>query len=199
VVEVLAPALGSWGDRVRSSRLMLTITTIGAIVSTALLWFTKPEDAYLLYGAVVIAVGGLFVELAGVFYNAILLKISTPETYGRISGFAWGMGYIGGVFALVLTLFGFVLGGGMLGLPTGDGENFRAIALLCAGWFTVFGIPLLILAPKDEPREDDEKFNLLMAYRELFRRVRHLWKEERRLLHFFAAAAVYRDGLSAVF
>src|SRR5699024_5986863 len=72
----------------------------------------SPEDSYLLYGAVVIAVGGLFVELAGVFYNAILLKISTPETYGRISGFAWGMGYLGGVIALVLTLFGFVLGDG---------------------------------------------------------------------------------------
>lgn len=199
VMAVLAPALGSWGDRVRSSKLMLTITTLGAIICTALLWFTKPEDSYLLYGAVVIAVGGLFVELAGVFYNAILLKISTPETYGRISGFAWGMGYLGGVIALVLTLFGFVLGDGLLGLPTENGENFRGIALLCAGWFLVFGLPLLILAPADEPREDDEKFNLAMAYRELFRRIAHLWRNERTLLHFFAAAAVYRDGLSAVF
>src|SRR5699024_8883848 len=135
----------------------------------------------------------------GSSYNAILLKISTPETYGRISGFAWGMGYLGGVIALVLTLFGFVLGVGLLGLPTENGENFRGIALLCAGWFLVFGLPLLILAPADEPREDDEKFNLAMAYRELFRRIAHLWRNERTLLHFFAAAAVYRDGLSAVF
>lgn len=199
VMALLAPALGSWGDRVRSSRLMLTITTVGAIICTALLWFTEPDDSYLMFGAVVIAVGGLFVELAGVFYNAILLKISTPETYGRISGFAWGMGYIGGVIALVLTLFGFVLGDGLLGLPTENGENFRGIALLCAAWFTVFGIPLLVLAPKDEPREEGEKFNLAMAYRDLFRRVIHLWREERLLLHFFAASAVYRDGLSAVF
>lgn len=198
-MAVLAPALGSWGDRVRSSRLMLTITTFGAIICTALLWFTKPEDSYLMYGAVVIAVGGLFVELAGVFYNGILLKISTPATYGRISGFAWGMGYLGGVVALVLTLFGFVLGDGMLGLPTENGENFRGIALLCAGWFLVFGLPLLILAPKDEPREDDEKFNLAMAYRQLFLRIIHLWQAERTLLHFYAASAVYRDGLSAVF
>lgn len=198
-MALLAPALGSWGDRVRSSKLMLTITTFGAIICTGLLWFTKPEDSYLLFGAVVIAVGGLFVELAGVFYNAILLKISTPETYGRISGFAWGMGYLGGVVALVLTLFGFVLGDGLLGLPTENGENFRGIALLCAGWFLVFGLPLLVLAPKDEPREGDERFNLAMAYRELFRRVIHLWRNERTLLHFFAASAVYRDGLSAVF
>ena len=199
VMALLAPALGSWGDRVRSSRLMLTITTVGAIVCTGLLWFTKPDDSYLLYGAVMIAAGGLFVELAGVFYNAILLKISTPQTYGRISGFAWGMGYIGGVCALVLTLFGFVLDDGLLGLPTADGQNFRGIALLCAGWFTVFGLPLLILAPKDEPRDDAQRFNLAMAYRELFVRVKHLWARERHLLHFLGAAAIYRDGLSAVF
>lgn len=200
VMAVLAPALGSWGDRVRSSRLMLTITTVGAIIAMALLWFTEPEDGYLMYGAVVIAVGGLFVELAGVFYNAILLKISTPETYGRISGFAWAMGYIGGVIALVITLFGFVLGDGLFGLPTENAENFRAIALLCAGWFTVFGLPLLILAPKDEPREDTERFSLAMAYKELFRRIRNMWSSgEGTLLHFFLAAAVYRDGLSAVF
>ncbi len=198
VMALLAPALGSWGDRVRSSRLMLTVTTVGAIITIALLWFTKPQDSYLMYGAVIIAVAGLFAELAGVFYNAILLKISTPATYGRISGFAWGMGYIGGVLVLIITLFGFVLDGGMLGLPTGEGENFRAIALLCAGWFTIFGLPLLILAPKDEPREGD-KFNLAMAYRELFKRIGHMWSQDRPLLHFYAASAIYRDGLSAVF
>src|SRR5690625_1243502 len=198
-MALIAPALGSWGDRVRSSRLMLTVTSVGGIVGMALLWFTEPDEAFLVYGAVVIAVTGLFLELAGVFYNAILLRISTPATYGRISGFAWGMGYLGGLIALVITLFGFVLNDGLLGLPTANGENFRGIALLCAGWFLVFGLPLLILAPADEPREDDEKFNLAMAYRELFRRIAHLWRNERTLLHFFAAAAVYRDGLSAVF
>src|SRR5699024_1162038 len=114
VMAVLAPALGSWGDRVRSSKLMLTITTLGAIICTALLWFTKPEDSYLLYGAVVIAVGGLFVELAGVFYNAILLKISTPETYGRISGFDLGILYIGDVIDLILIMLGVCLGDCMI-------------------------------------------------------------------------------------
>src|SRR5699024_3977163 len=116
-----------------------------------------------------------------------------------ISGLAWGLGYLGGVIALVITLFGFVLDGGLIGLPTENMENMRAIALLCAGWFLVFGLPLLVLAPKDLPRADEGRFNLAMAYRDLARRVIHLWRNERTLLHFFAAAAVYRDGLSAVF
>ncbi len=199
LMALLAPALGSWGDRVRNSKLLLTITTAGTIACMALLWFTEPEDGFLVYGAVLVAAAGLFSELAGVFYNAILLRISTPATYGRISGFAWGLGYLGGVVALVIVLFGFVLDGGLLGLPSENMENMRAIALLCAGWFAVFGLPLLLLAPKDLPRSDTTRFTLAMAYRDLFRRIVHLWRGERALLHFFAAAAVYRDGLSAVF
>lgn len=199
VIALLAPALGTFADRLRNSRLLLTIATLATIASMAALWFVKPEDSYLLLGAVLIAVASVFSELAGVFYNSMLLHISTPKTYGRISGTAWGLGYIGGVVALVVALFGFVLDGGALGLPTDEAENIRAIALVCAGWFLVFGLPLLILAPKEPPSAVSGRFNLLTAYRDLGRRIVHLWHAERPLLHFFLASAVYRDGLSAVF
>ena len=198
-IALLAPAMGTFADRLRNSRLLLTITTLATIACMAGLWFVRPEDSYLLLGCLLIAVASVFSELAGVFYNSMLLHISTPQTYGRISGTAWGLGYIGGVIALVLALFGFVLDGGMLGLPTDEATNIRAIALLCALWFLVFGLPLLLLAPPEPPSTATGRFNLLTAYRDLGRRIAHLWRAERPLLHFFLASAVYRDGLGAVF
>src|SRR5699024_168403 len=42
LMALLAPALGAWGDRVRNSKLLLTITTAGTIACMALLWFTEP-------------------------------------------------------------------------------------------------------------------------------------------------------------
>ncbi|GAB2604855.1 hypothetical protein GCM10027067_15260 [Pseudactinotalea suaedae] len=150
-------------------------------------------------GCLLIAVASVFSELAGVFYNSMLLHISTPKTYGRISGTAWGLGYIGGVIALVIALFGFILNGGMLGLPTDEALNVRGVAVMCAIWFLVFGMPLLLLAPKEPPSTLTGRFNLLTAYRDLGRRIVQLWRTERSLLHFFLASAVYRDGLGAVF
>lgn len=199
IIALLAPALGTFSDRLRNSRLLLTVTTLATIASMAGLWFVRPEQSYLLFGCILIAVASVFSELAGVFYNSLLLRISTPQTYGRISGTAWGLGYIGGVLALVAALFGFVLDGGMLPLPTDDALNIRAIALLCAGWFLVFGLPLLLLAPKDEPALASGRFNLGSAYRDLWRRLVHLWRHERVLLHYLLASAVYRDGLNTVF
>jgi len=40
---------------------------------------------------------------------------------------------------------------------------------------------------------------VVAAYREIGRRLGHMWRDERPLLHFLIASAVFRDGLVAVF
>ncbi|MFV0253485.1 MAG: MFS transporter [Beutenbergiaceae bacterium] len=199
-IALLAPAVGTMADRARNSRLWLAITTLATIACMAGLWFVRPEESYLLLGCILIAVASVFSELANVFYYAMLLQVSTPKTYGRISGTAWGLGYIGGVIALVISLFGFILDGRFLPIPADEAMNVRGVALLCAAWFLIFGLPLLLWAPKDPPApENTGAVGLLQAYRELGARIVRLWRSERKLLHFFVASAVYRDGLGAVF
>src|SRR5690606_12410755 len=124
-----------------------------------------------------------------------------PTTVGRISGTAWAMGYVGGVIALVIAVFGFMLDGGMLGLPTEDAANARGVALLCAGWFLLFSVPLMIWGPREAPESGvvREPSRPVQAYREIIRRIVAMWRSERSLLHFLVAAAIYRDGLSSVF
>ncbi|MBK5248213.1 MAG: MFS transporter [Actinomycetales bacterium] len=199
VIALLAPVVGSFADRVRNRRLLLSVSTIAVVICMGLLFLVKPEDSYLVLGAMLIAIASVFAEIATVFYNGMLLQISTPKTYGRISGTAWALGYLGGVIALVIALFGFILDGGLLGITTDDALNVRSVALLCALWFLAFAIPIMILAPKEEPSADVSAWNPVRAYREILARVVHMWRSERHLLHFFVASAVYRDGLGAVF
>ena len=52
--------------------------------------------------------GTICVELATVFYNAFLPHIAPNNYLGRISGWAWGIGYLGGIIALSIALFGFI-------------------------------------------------------------------------------------------
>ncbi|MDO5500780.1 MAG: MFS transporter [Propionibacteriaceae bacterium] len=203
-VALLAPMLGAWGDQVRRRRRMLTVATVLVVVCMALLWFVlpyRPErgEFYIFLGAALIAGANVFQQIAEIFYNAMLIDISNPRTIGRISGVAWGMGYFAGVLCLILALFGFVLDGGMLGLPTGESENIRAIALLMAVWLLIWSIPVMIFGPEAAPRPRTERFNVLRAYRDIVRRIVHMWRSERGLLHFLIASAVYRDGLAAVF
>ena len=55
-------------------------------------------------GVSLIAVGSVFSEIAGVNYNAMLVQVSTPKTVGKVSGLGWGLGYVGGIVALVLVV-----------------------------------------------------------------------------------------------
>ncbi|MDO5684132.1 MAG: MFS transporter, partial [Propionibacteriaceae bacterium] len=203
-VAVLAPMLGAWGDQVRKRRLMLTVATVLVVVCMALLWFVLPYqpdrgEFYIFLGAALIAGANVFQQIAEIFYNAMLIDISNPRTIGRISGVAWGLGYFAGVLCLVLALFGFVLDGGMFGLPTGESENIRAIALVMAGWLLLWSIPIMIFGPEAAPREHTERFHIIRAYRDIIRRLVGMWHNGRGLLHFLIASAVYRDGLAAVF
>ena len=75
---------------------------------TGLCFFVFPRPDFLILGVTLIALGNVFFEFAGVNYNAMLTQISTPRNIGKVSGFGWGMGYLGGIVALLIVLQLFV-------------------------------------------------------------------------------------------
>lgn len=198
VLAVLAPMMGAWADRVRHTRRMLTVATLLVIATMTACFFVKPENQYLYLGAGLLAFASMMQDIGGVFYNGMLPHISTPSTVGRVSGTAWALGYLGGTICLVLALFGFILDGGVLGLPTHDAINARSVALMCAVFMLAFSAPVLVLGPDSAPRPGP-RFTIAGAYRDIGHRIARMWRDERGLLHFLAAAALYRDGLASVF
>ncbi len=77
-------------------------------LAMAAMFFVEPVPAYIYLGAALLAAGNLFFEFAGVNYNAMLVQVSTPSTVGRVSGFGWGMGYVGGIVLLIVLLVLFI-------------------------------------------------------------------------------------------
>ena len=199
VLALVAPLMGAWADRARSRRAMLSVATVLMVLLIATGWFVKPEPSYLLLGVSLLAVAAVVQEIGGVFYNGMLLQISNDKNIGRVSAIGWGAGYLGGVLCLVIVLFGFILNGGFLNLPTDDLVNVRAVAVFSAIFMAVFCFPIMIWGPHRPAAVQRERFDVRAAYREIGRRIARMWRHERGLLHFMAASAVFRDGLTAVF
>jgi UMF1 family MFS transporter len=199
VLALLAPLMGAWADRSRNRRAMLTVATLLVIVCIAGGWFVRPHPEYLTLGVGLLAVAAVISEIGAVFYNGMLLQISDKTNIGRVSAIGWGAGYLGGVLCLVMVLFGFVLNGGLLGLPRTDLVNIRAVALFAAAFMLVFCLPVMLWGPNRAEVRDRESFGVLTAYRDIGRRIGRMWRDERGLLHFLIASAVFRDGLVAVF
>jgi MFS transporter, UMF1 family len=200
VIAVLAPVTGQRADAGGRRRFWLGVHTGIVVVCMASLFFVRDDPAYLLPGLVLIGIAAVFAEFAAVNYNAMLIQVATRDTIGRISGFGWAMGYFGGLVALVIVLFAFIQPEvGLFGVTSEDGLNIRAVAVFSAVWFAVFAVPVLVTVPDAPASGAPIRRTLLASYVDLGRRLKQMWRDERRTLGFLAASAVYRDGLGAVF
>ncbi len=197
LILVLAPVLGQSADRAgRKKRWLFVFTMLLALAQFAL-FFVRADPAYFWYGALILAIGAVVSEIAGVNSNAMLVQVSTPRTIGKVSGLGWGLGYIGGIVALTLVVVVTQLD--WFGMDTSDGLAYRLIAVGCGVWTILFSLPLFLTVPEAPASAPGERVNFFVAYVVLVKDVRALFRTHRATFWFLLASAVYRDGLGGVF
>lgn len=201
VVLLIAPVTGQRSDASAHRKRWLAINTAVVVLTLALMFFVHPSPAYLWFGLALLAIGTVFFELASVNYNAMLAQISTPRTVGKVSGFGWGMGYIGGIVLLLILYFGFIEPDvGLFGVTGEDGLAVRVSMLIAAVWMALSALPVLFAVPENRPLDPEApRVGFFASYGVLFRSIRDLWTHSRQTVYFLFASAIFRDGLTGVF
>jgi UMF1 family MFS transporter len=197
LVAVLAPVMGQRSDASGRRKFWLLVNTAVVVVCMALLFFVEAAPAFFVLGAALVAIASVFQEIANVSYNAMLVQVSTAKTVGKVSGLGWGLGYIGGIVALVIVVVLTQLE--WFGMSTDNGMVYRVIALGCAVWTIVFVIPIILNVPEIQGTGSREKVNFFRSYVLLAKDIKRLYVESRPTFYFLVASAVYRDGLAGVF
>jgi len=197
VVALLSPILGALADRGGYRKLFLVATTVVCVAGTAALYWIDPVRVVLALGCFVVA--NVMFETAEVFYNAFLPDIAPRDRIGRVSGIGWGLGYAGGLLALVVALVALVQPETpWLGFSKEGGENIRATNLLVAGWFAVFSVPTFLVLREDKSRISRQG----RVTREAYRQLRDTFVEIRRyrqIVRLLLARLFYNDGLITIF
>ena len=198
-VAVLAPICGAVADHSGRRKPWIAAFTALTVIPTALLWFAEPDQAFIVYALVLVVLASIAFELAGVFYNAMLPDIVSRDYLGRVSGWAWGLGYAGGLACLVFALIALIQPEvPWFGLSKDGLENVRATGPLVAVWFTVFALPMLLLT-RDTPSTGIAVGQAIRrGLGSLVQTLRQARKYPQ-IVKFLIASAIYRDGLVTLF
>lgn len=200
IVALIAPVLGQAVDRSGKRATVLTTMTLATALITALLFFVAPGQDRLWLGLFLLAAGNIAFETGSVIYNAIITDIAKPEHYGRVSGFGWGLGYIGGIVLLLILFVGFINPEvGWFGITSEDGMDVRVSMLIAAAWTFIFSLPLILTLRNKDPKAGQKGLGLVGSYKQLFASIKRLWRTDRSVVWFLISSAIYRDGLAGVF
>ena len=195
LVAVTGPAIGLFADKKNKIVFFVRSFSLLCILFTALLWFSKPSESYLLYTLVVVGIANFFYELSLIFYNSLLKDISKNKNIGKSSGFGFALGYVGGIIVLLISIKLFIDTDNLpFGLTKEDSQNIRAIALLVSFWFLVFAFPFLFLEIKE--KKTNKAKNVYPYFLELKKLI---WNKKLSVLaKFLIARMLYADGLNAI-
>lgn len=181
LVALTAPILGAVADYSRSKKKFLFINTYLTIIFTALLYFVGPGQ--ISKGMIFFIIANYGFNSANVFYDAFLPEITTPENMGRVSGFGWALGYMGGLLALVLSL-----------LITQ--YSVRWVFPMISVHFFVFSLfTFFWLKEVKLPSKRTNYFKT--AYKRVYSSIRNM-RSYPELLKFMLSYFIYNDGITTV-
>lgn len=191
-----APVLGAIADYSAAKKKMLLFTTVGCIGMTALLGFTGPEQLYM---SMLLLAGSAFMFGTGEnLIAAFLPEIAPPEKIGKVSGFSWALGYIGGLLALTVCLI-YIEAVKPLGHTA---EQYVPVTLwITALIFALASIPTFLLLQERQNANSNSPSSLIEYTRIGFSRLRQTLRHHhqfRDLFRFLLALCIFSSGIYTV-
>ena len=185
VVMVFGPALGVLADVTGSKKKFLLSMMWVCSAATAALWLTGPGTVALAAGLVIVAYAAF--SFGENFCASFLSELSTPANCGRISGYGWSFGYLGGLGALGLA---------MLVLSVSP-DGVRWVFVATALFMVAATLPVLLLLRERKQPEPHVARWWQLGWESVLRAARDL-PQHRDLLRFFWGFLLYMSGLGAV-
>ncbi|WP_026459879.1 MFS transporter [Schaalia suimastitidis] len=217
IIALLAPITGQRADRRGKGALWLGWFTALVCLTLLAMFFVYPESPLgamnaLWLGIALLGLGNIFFEFASVNYNAMLNHIAHKDDMGRVSGFGWGAGYVGGIVLLLIVYVGLIEPEvGWFGVTSNNGMNVRVTMIVAAAWFFIFALPVILRPPLPQHLRDQSvtgsrdlddtapRESIGQSYRLLWATVKSLKKAAPHTLFFLIASAIFRDGMAGVF
>ncbi len=192
ILAFAAPFLGALADNKNAKKKFFYAFTLLGIVSTALLATIGEGDwmqCMMIY---------LFSSLgfygATIFYDSLLVDVTTDERMDKVSSFGFGFGYIGSVIPFIFCM-ALIVKPELFGL-SGSLVATQIAFIITAAWWFIFSLPLMFNVQQIHYVE--KKGNAVL---ESLKRLGHTLKnasEHKNIFLFLLAYFFYIDGVYTI-
>lgn len=194
LIMLTAPVLGAYADVHAAKKRLLGVTTVGCVLATAALGWVGPGDLWL--GIVLIVLSNFFFGSGENIIAAFLPELARGRGLGRVSGWGWGLGYVGGLVSLGLSL-------AYVTWAQGQGQQAAQFVpvtmLITAGLFALASLPTFLFLreraiPNPALQAHSVAASAFARVAQTLKRVHHY----RDLRLFLICTVFYQAGIMAV-
>ena len=194
-IVCIAPFLGALADITNKKKLFLGLFAFLGIITTGSLFFIAQGMWLTAMSVYIFACIGF--SGGNVFYDSLLINVSSTENRNRVSALGYSLGYLGGGFLFVLNV-------AMYQSPEFFGLKSITEAVLfsflsVSVWWGFFSIPILKYVKENSSSKIEIKITYLIT--QSFQRVLSTFKDIRKyktLSLFLLAYWLYMDGVDTI-
>ena len=194
-IVCIAPFLGALADITNKKKLFLGLFAFLGIITTGSLFFIAQGMWLTAMSVYIFACIGF--SGGNVFYDSLLINVSSTENRNRVSALGYSLGYLGGGFLFVLNV-------AMYQSPEFFGLKSITEAVLfsflsVSVWWGVFSIPILKYVKENSSDKIEIKITHLIT--QSFQRVLSTFRDIRKyktLSTFLLAYWLYMDGVDTI-
>ena len=191
IVMLTMPGLGAWADRVAGKKRLLMWVTAGCVLSTAALATVGPGQV--MWGLAILVISNMFFSYGESLTAAFLPELARHQAMGRVSGWGWSFGYIGGMLTLGICL-AYVLHAQARG---DTGSEFVPVTMVITA--VIYGLAACVtfawMKEHAQPKPDAPVVSLLQSLRGLQQTLRDA-KPYRDFTQLLACAVAYHGGVA---
>jgi len=190
IVVISGPVIGAIADFSGSKKRFLFFSYLLCVIFTSLLYFAGEGD--ILYALIIFIIANSGFAAGENFCSSFLPEIASPDEMGRISGYGWAVGYIGGLISLMLCLLLFnVWGAGEI--------QIRSSFIITALFFLFSALPTFLLLKERSIKQSlpKGKAYLSTGIGRIKESLEHI-REFEELIKFLLVFLVYSCGIYTV-
>ena len=193
LIAISAPILGAIADAGKTKKKFLFIFAALGIFATGYLFFI-PESSWKLavifYGLGVIGFSG-----GNIFYDALIVSVSSPNQRNKTSSLGFSLGYLGGgiLFLFNVIMYLYPESFGLSGPADAVLWSFMSVAI----WWLIFSMPLLFYVQEKDDSVSDNVNVVRKAFSNLISTAKSV-RNYKKVVIFLLAYFLYMDGVDTI-